>query len=632
MNFFQHQANARLQTKKIVIYFILAIVFITLGINSIVYGLFAYNYTLKFAWSSFLSSKIWVPISIGVPTFILLVSIIKTLFLSKGGVALAKMLNAMPIPPDTQDFKVKRLINIVEEMSIASGTPIPRLFVLNDNNINAMVAGFHPEDTVMIVTQGALDTLNRDELQGVVGHEFSHISNSDMSINLKLVGVLAGIFIIYQAGWFILRAGLYSRGSKKGNAAQALILGLGLVVVGGIGWVFGRLIKASVSRQRELLADACSVQYTRNPHGIVSAFRRMLGIKKVGMLDIKQTEDVNHMCLLSPSGQKKLKSFNNPLDTHPALDYRILTLDPHGKYPLMPEDSANEVFDEITGSKAQKRTDEYAEILVSAAIISNSIGNPSEIHFAKGKKIYNEIQDDIKNAAHNKELILDLLMALIFVRYNLNDAGKYLSPYKEYINTDVFTKQSNMLKNTNLHCFIPIMNIAFATYSQIEQTKKDEIYKVVYSCLNTLPPKPFRFCFLTLLDRYTHPVKERLFASEIKDLTKCEDELTLIFSMMLFYAKMSPKNTEMVYGKVLTKLINKIPPMPNIEEFKPAQLKLAFNKLNKLSPRCKELLIKALTKTATIDKKITIEEGELLRVIGECLECPIPPIDFIGSQ
>ena len=169
----------------------------------------------------------------------------------------------------------KKFRHVVEEMSIASGIPIPKLYVLqHQNSINAFVAGLHPNDTVMVITKGALMQLNRDELQGVVAHEFGHILNSDMQFSFKLIGILAGILLIGQIGTFVLRTIRFesSKGSKKGNTVLwTLLLGIGLYLAGYIGLFFGRLIKAAISRQRELLADACSVQFTRNPTGLVGA-------------------------------------------------------------------------------------------------------------------------------------------------------------------------------------------------------------------------------------------------------------------------------------------------------------------------------------------------------------------------
>ncbi|MGD9592503.1 MAG: M48 family metalloprotease, partial [Candidatus Berkiella sp.] len=343
MNFFEHQEKAKKKTFWLVLYFIIAIVCIILFIDvvfaaAIIYAqpehYFATSnvYTINDAMSN-LNQNAIIDLMIGVTVLvspvIILVIFIGTLWkmysLRDGGIAVAQMVQAQPISPSTTNFLEKRFINIVEEMSIASGVQVPKLFVMQDKAINAFVAGIKPEDTVMVVTQGALEQLTRDELQSVVGHEFSHILNSDMQISVKLMGILGGLLLIGQAGYFMLRIlGSSNRRSssssnKKGSGnivIVILIIGLGLLILGYIGLFFGRLIKAAVSRQRELLADASSVQFTRNPQGLVFALRRILESEKGTYLSSKNVEDISHLCFCTP----RWTLFQSLLATHPPLE------------------------------------------------------------------------------------------------------------------------------------------------------------------------------------------------------------------------------------------------------------------------------------------------------------------------
>ncbi len=262
------------------------------------------------------------PLTLGISLFTLLVMVCGCLFkiwkLRRGGKGLAAMLGARPIDPDTRHSDEKKLINVVEEMSIASGIPAPQLYVLDkEEAINAFVAGFRPSETVLVVTHGTLKKLDRDELQGVIAHEFSHIFNADMRLNLRLIAVLAGILALGKIGEFMLRgSSRRSSSNRKGNSL--VLVALALVVVGYLGLFFGRLIKAAISRQRELLADASAVQFTRNPAGLAGALIKIRN-GNGSHLDSVHAEDMSHMCFGETLGFR----FRNLLATHPPLDERL---------------------------------------------------------------------------------------------------------------------------------------------------------------------------------------------------------------------------------------------------------------------------------------------------------------------
>src|SRR5690606_20992852 len=264
--FFRRQANARRNTGLLVVLFLTAVTLITLAVCLV-------GYMVTRSQTSALPFHYWLLSSHGLTTagavvaLIGIGSLVRWVDLAGGGTRVARMVGARAIDPDTRDPEERKLRNIVEEMSIASGVPVPELYVMDhETGINAFVAGYTPGEAVMVVTHGALTQLNRDELQGVVGHEFSHILNGDMRINVRLIALL---------GQFLLRAGFYSSGRSRdrdGRAQAAMgLIGLALMVIGYVGVFFGRLIQSAVSRQREMLADASSVQFTRNPEGIGAA-------------------------------------------------------------------------------------------------------------------------------------------------------------------------------------------------------------------------------------------------------------------------------------------------------------------------------------------------------------------------
>lgn len=324
--FFERQANARRNTGLLVVLFLTAVALITLSVCLV-------GYLVTRGEQSYLPFHHWLLSSHGLITagaVVVLVgagSLIRWADLAGGGTRVAKMVGARPIDPDTRDPEERRLRNIVEEMSIASGVPVPELYVMEQEaGINAFVAGYTTGEAVMVVTHGALTQLDRDELQGVVAHEFSHILNGDMRINVRLIAVLAGILMIGQVGQFLIRAGFYSSGrSRRDGRAQAAmgLLGLALVIIGYIGVFFGRLIQAAVSRQRESLADASSVQFTRNPEGIGGALFK-IGVKG-GYLDTtSHASDMNHMCF----GESARMKFSSLLASHPPIEDRIDAIQP----------------------------------------------------------------------------------------------------------------------------------------------------------------------------------------------------------------------------------------------------------------------------------------------------------------
>ncbi|RPJ46270.1 MAG: peptidase M48, partial [Candidatus Latescibacterota bacterium] len=267
MNFFEHQDRARRNTTALVFLFSLAVAGIVVALYAasrivIRYAMVDSTGPYRFAWWD---PKAFAIVAIGGILFIGIASLAKAGTLARGGGAVAEMLGGRPVAPDTTDYAERRFLNVVEEMALASGVPVPRTYVLDrEDGINAFAAGHTPNDAAVAVTRGTLNHLNRSELQGVVGHEFSHILNGDMRLNVRLIAILFGILALGIVGHILIRVGASSgRGSKRGGAAAVPIAGLLLILIGYIGTFVGRMIQAAVSRQREYLADSAAVQFTR---------------------------------------------------------------------------------------------------------------------------------------------------------------------------------------------------------------------------------------------------------------------------------------------------------------------------------------------------------------------------------
>lgn len=351
MEFFEEQERAKRKTALLVFYFIVAVLLTVFCIDAIIIGAIAYtgqeHYFNTQPNQIFIRREYFYPLVFQVVTtaspviigVILFGTIITSVQLMGGGLAVARMVNARPIDPNTTDPHERRFINVVQEMSIASNVSVPALFVMDkEPSINAFVSGFKPQDTVMVVSQGALDKLSRQEMQGVVGHEFSHIYHHDMRISLYLMGLTAGLLLIGKIGQFALRSAFYSRQNRSNNQGDPrfqmaiIIFGVGLLIVGAIGLLFGRMMKAAVSRQRELLADASSVQYTRNPIGLVFALRRIQQDSDHSFLANANAEDVSHICFCPALRSLVTSAFA----THPPISVRLQKLDPNQQYTKLP--------------------------------------------------------------------------------------------------------------------------------------------------------------------------------------------------------------------------------------------------------------------------------------------------------
>ncbi|MHC4377700.1 MAG: M48 family metallopeptidase [Planctomycetota bacterium] len=327
MDFFDHQERARRNTGRLVLLFGAAV----LGTVLIVYGLVS-------AWmvaeaprgpqgstASFFDPLRLLLVGGGVGAVVGLASLYRLSQLSGGGAVVAEGLGGRLVSPNSGDPAERKLLNVVEEMSIASGVPMPPVYLMEDEaGINAFAAGFKPDNAVLGFTRGCIEQLDREELQGVVAHEFSHVLNGDMRLNLRLIGVLYGILVLGLIGQQILRISFYSgagrrRGSKEGSQVPIVALALGLMVAGGIGTFFGRWIQSGISRQREFLADASAVQFTRDNQGIASALAKIAGLPSGSRLQAAGADEVSHM--LFGEGTSRMM-----FSTHPPIPTRLQRL------------------------------------------------------------------------------------------------------------------------------------------------------------------------------------------------------------------------------------------------------------------------------------------------------------------
>ncbi len=332
-------------------------------------------------------------------------TLVRTLQLRRGGPAVAALLGGREIEPTTSDPAERRLFNIVEEMSLASGTPVPAVFVLDrETAINAFAAGHTIHDAAVAVTRGTLDRLSRDELQGVIAHEFSHILSGDMRLNLRLAGLLFGILLLTVVGRGVLRGSYFTGrggGGRRKGGGQIALLGFVLILLGYLGVFFGRLIQAAVSRQREFLADAAAVQFTRNPDGIAGALRKIGGVAEGSEIQDHHAQEVGH--LFFADGLKR--GFAGMLATHPPLDERVRRI--LGGDAAVARDTA-------AGAPAGMRGGGGPMTAAHAGFAPvASIGNPAAEHLTYARRLLSDLPPELREATRDPEDALALTLGLL---------------------------------------------------------------------------------------------------------------------------------------------------------------------------------------------------------------------------
>ena len=426
MDFFANQDKARKHTKVLVIYFVIAVLCIVASVYIASLLIFYGVHAKQPPGSPSPELVLWDPqlflyVVLGTLGVVAVGSLYKTAALARGGSAVAESLGGRIVDPNTTHPDERKLRNVIEEMAIASGVPVPRIYVLDDEKgINAFAAGHAPGDAAIGVTRGCMTLLNRDELQGVIGHEFSHILNGDMRLNLRIMGLIFGILCLAVIG----RVLIYSRGRSREGNNPLMLLGLALIVIGAIGAFFGRLIQAALSRQREFLADASSVQFTRNPAGLSGALQKIGGAGS--KVESAHAGEASHMFFGNGMG----KPFLGALATHPPLDERIRAIDPgwDGKFKTSSvkaveteasrkaakPTSSRSPFPTIPGMPGARAGDGgFATSAVLMGAVLPNLGKPTPLHLRYAEELRNSFSEKVQSAAREPLDAIALVYAML---------------------------------------------------------------------------------------------------------------------------------------------------------------------------------------------------------------------------
>jgi Zn-dependent protease with chaperone function len=658
MNFFESQDRVRKNTFQLVLLFSLAVVTLIIMVNLLVMVVFGYinsqqlhdggTLLQKMDWQTFAA------VSVGVSVVVLAGSLYKIMALSAGGKVVAESLGGKLIPQNTKDLKQRKLLNVVEEMAIASGTPAPPVYLLEDEQgINAFAAGFSPRDAVIGVTQGTIDHLSRDQLQGVIAHEFSHIFNGDMRLNIRLIGVLNGILILGIIGYYLLYSTSFSRRGRSSdkNAGGIMALAIGLMVIGFAGTFFGGLIKAAVSRQREYLADASAVQFTRNPDGIAGALKRIGGLEFGSKVENPGAAEISHAFFAQGvSGFMQAMSA-----THPPLAKRILRIDPHWDGKFSSSDKPDSSQDQGRGGEPREgdlgheeeagkkdtmtreaRAKNFAIVVSGAAMadVANAfdqIGNPKPETIHHARVLIAQLPTDIIEAAREPYGARAVIYSLVL------DPGqalrdRQLTHLQSYADADVLVLTHKLLPamdGLDIKYRLPLIDIAIPALKQLSldqyQAFKDNLVALIEmdSRVDLLEWSLQKILFNHLDGQFFKLAHTKTRYSHVGQL---KQEIELILSVMAYAGQQDKNAIEEAFSAAIKILDISGLQLVVQKEISLSGLDHALEKLEMLKPLAKPQLLKACATSVLHDQEISAVEVELLRAFSDVLGCPMPPV------
>jgi Zn-dependent protease with chaperone function len=639
MNFFEAQARAKRQTGWLLLLFALAVTGLIVLTNLLVMALITYNrdarhFSAELFWRQF-DWGLFSAVAAGVTILIILGSVYKMVALSGGGRTVAEMLGGSPIPRNTDDRAQRRLLNVVEEMAIASGIPAPPVYLLNDMGINAFAAGLTPNNAVIGVTRGALTYLNRDELQGVIAHEFSHIFNGDMRMNIRLMGVLHGILLLGLAGYYLLRATRFMRSSRNRNGGNVVVvmlaLGGGLVAIGYVGFFFGQWIKATVSRQRELLADASAVQYTRNNQGIADALKKIGGSTWGSLLENPSAQQYSH-AYFSVGVRGLLQSL---FATHPPLALRIKRIDPrwNGKFiePQVEEVAADQAPEHIARARTAVMAGAVAAGMLNPDDAVALVGNVKQEHVDLARDILASLPDPLRQAAEEPfgaraviyAMLLDTKPDILTKQQGL--LSQLADPAVVQQTQDLVPHLPHLPEAARL----PLAGLTLPVLRglSLEQYRRfHDVVRALIAADNKVDLKEWilqHFLIRQLDENFN--LRQRPKAKH-SHLGAVKGQAEILLSLVAHTEHPDAAAAEQAFRAGITAAGATALKFVPREQLTLDKLNEAIDKLAELKPLLKPRILKACAACLMYDGKATIKGRELLRTVASCLDSPMPPL------
>lgn len=541
-----------------------------------------------------------------------------------GGGAVAMALGGARVDRDTRDPRLRRLHNIVEEMSIASGVTMPEVYVLErESGINAFAAGRNPADAAVAVTRGAVERLNREQLQGVIAHEFSHILNGDMRLNVRMIGWLFGLTFIALAGRAMLRLGTDGRGRGRGSGAGWLYLvALAMLVIGWLGALAGRILQAAVCRRREHLADASAVQFTRNPEGLKGALLKIAGLDRHGRLAATRAPEVAHM--LFAAGVERLFA------THPPLAERIRALDPRFDTSALERLGRQAIADTTPDSDLERLTSRLQEerIAVEPAAVAGAVGRIEPRELAEAAGIRLALPAWLHEFAESTGLARTLTLELLLSRDETVRAKQ-----RALLSVADPGDAGRLAASLDPHLRLPALLQLFPALRALPREDRLALLRLCRELARVdARIDVYEFCLLKLLADSLRNELEGGAPHGSESLASLADELGTLFAVVATQGAATALEARRAYEAGISRVLPRHrPPLRTVTDWPPL-LDAACNRLAKLHPCAKRVVVEGLVATIAHDGQMTVTEVDLLRTLCAILQLPLPPLLGAADQ
>ena len=635
MNFFRRQDEARRASRRLVFLFGLAVLAVVAAVDFVVFMLMrqgeahAHGYMPPLADWLAAHPRMVVGTTLIVLAIISLASVYKTMVLGGGGGVVARSLGGVRISADTTDPLQRRLLNVVEEMAIASGVPMPDVYLLEqESGINAFAAGHNTSNAAIGVTRGTLTTLNRSELQGVIAHEFSHILNGDMKLNVRLMGLLFGLLVIALIGRTVLRGATRVRSDRKGGVMIVVLIAFAVLVIGYVGLFFGRLIQAAVSRSRESLADASAVQFTRDPNGLRGALVKIGASSAGSRVGNLEVEEVAHM-LFAP-GMRRFFA------THPPLLERLKAIDP--RFDPKEIDSARArlaaqgAVEAEPPPSAAKDAGSLSIIdlpVAAPSVVADLVGNPGTAHMQLAREIRQSLPEAIVAAGRHPQSARALLLALA-LDSDPDARARQQQVIAQRLTSQIAAATGALEQHVDAlepEQRIPALMRGFPALRQLTHEERVQLM----ACLNGMLPGDGNVALHSYVLRklaQMHLRDDLNPGSNARRLTlqAVQRDAQVLFSVLARHGHGDETGARRAYEAGMHHLFPRERPAYGIAGSWSAALDVALSRLDQLPPIAKEQLVEAMVATVTHDQQLTMGEAELLRAVCASLHCPLPPL------
>jgi Zn-dependent protease with chaperone function/uncharacterized tellurite resistance protein B-like protein len=646
MDFFERQEKAQRNTKLLVVYFVTGVALMILVIYLVAvvifnaaglrsqgrhYNSYGYNTPIEASRVTLWNPQLFCGVAIGTLAVIVIGSIFKTSELAQGGSAVSSMMGGRLINPNTTDLDERKLLNVVEEMALASGVPVPQVYVMdNEQGINAFAAGHTTSDATITVTHGCMKILTRDELQGVIAHEFSHILNGDMRLNLRLLGIIFGVLCLAVVGRVLLQV----RSSDSRDRNPLPLFGLVLLLLGYVGVFFGRLIQAAVSRQREFLADASAVQFTRNPPGITSALKKIGGLGEGGSrISAAHAEEISHMFF----GNGLNDPLFNLLATHPPLTERIRAIDPNfdGNFPetrYVPEEEAAYKPGYVFPQPRPAMPPAIPTTIALQALMPN-LGAPNTAHLHYAVELRNSFPQPLREAARDAMGASALVYALLLS----NDSGmraKQLDLLAQNTSGAVRQETERLIPQVEpvaMNAKLPLVDLALPGLRSLSPTQYQQFSKAIQVLIEAdgeidLFEYVLQKIVLRHLDTQFNGARKPVV--QYYALKPLAPDCAVLLSALAHVGSDDPAQCQAAFNQgAQTLSYYAQAPLNYIaaDQCDLPQVDAALDRLGQAAPQIKKNVLNACGQVVAADEVIQEMEAELLRAIADALDCPIPP-------